>query len=328
MAAPGLIERLVEAEADVYGAAWEIEHVRGSPPVDNDGHAMEVLEAAVTAALGENAVTHTAQSVGNEDFSWFLERAPGAYARLGVRSIHPFIGNSPLGGGAAAPEATLTPLGRQAIREMERCSLLVDVSHANDLTFREVMRIVKRPVLDSHTACRKLRDIPRNRTDDQLRAIAATGGVVGVHFGSQMLDDLTNDPAYPAWRKVIASVPDTEARMLRQFPEPYAYLAHRYDPLNWPLSTAGAVEDGVKVPRATLSKLVDHIEHMVDVAGIDHVCIGSDYALSNICAGVESADKLPNLAAALRDRGYKEDELARILCGNLARLFEEVLPSE
>jgi amidohydrolase len=87
VAAPGLIERLVEAEADVYGAAWEIEHVRGSPPVDNDGHAMEVLEGAVVAALGADAVTHTAQSVGNEDFSWFLERAPGAYARLGVR--HP-----------------------------------------------------------------------------------------------------------------------------------------------------------------------------------------------------------------------------------------------
>jgi membrane dipeptidase len=116
--------------------------------------------------------------------------------------------------------------------------------------------------------------------------------------------------------------------MLRQFPEPFAYLAHRYDPWNWPLCTAGARDEGVKVPRATLAKLVDHIEHMVEVAGIDHVCIGSDYALSNICAGVESADKLPNLAAALHDRGYREKELAKILCGNLVRLFEEVLPTE
>ena len=80
------------------------------------------------------------------------------------------------------------------------------------------------------------------------------------------------------------------------------------------------------MPRAKLSKLVDHIEHMVDVVGINHVCIGSDYALSNICAGVETADKLPNLAAALRGRGYKEEELAKILYGNLVHLFAEVLP--
>jgi len=249
------------------------------------------------------------------------------YARLGVRSIHPFIRNSPLGGDSSVPEATLTPAGRDAVKEMERCSILVDLAHANDRTFREVMRIAKRPVLDSHTACRALRDLPRNRTDDQLRAIASTGGVVGIHFASQLLADMTNDPAYPAWRKVIADVPATEARMLQRFPEPYAYMAHRYDALNWPVSTAGAIEDGVKVPRVPPSKLVDHIEHMVEVAGIDHVGIGSDYALSNICAGVETADKLPNLAAALRSRGYRQTELAKIMGGNLFRLFEETLPT-
>jgi len=248
------------------------------------------------------------------------------YARLGVRSIHPFIRNSPLGGDSSSPEATLTPAGREAIKEMERCSILVDLAHANDPTFREVMGIAKHPVLDSHTACRALRDLPRNRTDDQLRAIASTGGVVGIHFSSLLLADLTNDPAYPAWRKVIANVPATEARMRQRFPEPYAYMAHRYDALNWPVSTAGAIDDGVKVPRAPLSKLVDHIEHMVEVAGIDHVGIGSDYALSNICAGVETADKLPNLAAALRKRGYRQPELTKIMGGNLFRLFEEVLP--
>jgi amidohydrolase len=86
-AAAPIIERLVAAAAEPYGAAWEIDHVRGSPPVDNDADAVAVLHNAVTAALGVDAVATTAQSVGNEDFSWLLERAPGAYARLGVQPI-------------------------------------------------------------------------------------------------------------------------------------------------------------------------------------------------------------------------------------------------
>jgi membrane dipeptidase len=250
-----------------------------------------------------------------------------AYSRLGVRAIHPFIRNSPLGGDSSSAETTLTPLGRQAIREMDRCAILVDLAHANDSTFREVMRIARKPVLDSHTACRALRDLPRNRTDQQLRAIASAGGVVGVHFASQLLADLTEHPAYQAWRKIIADVPHTEARMRKRFPEPYAYLAHRYDALNWAKATGGAVEDGIMVPRASLSRLVDHVEHMVEVAGVDHVGVGSDYALSNICAGVETADKLPDLAAALRNRGYQGADLAKIMGGNVLRLFEEILPA-
>jgi amidohydrolase len=86
-AAAPIIERLVAAAAEPYGAAWEIDHVRGSPPVDNDADAVAVLHNAVTAALGVDAVATTAQSVGNEDFSWLLERAPGAYVRLGVQPI-------------------------------------------------------------------------------------------------------------------------------------------------------------------------------------------------------------------------------------------------
>jgi membrane dipeptidase len=250
-----------------------------------------------------------------------------AYGRLGVRAIHPFIRNSPLGGDSASPGAELTPLGREAVREMERASILVDVAHANDVTFRQVMRIARRPVIDSHTACRSIRNLHRNRTDEQLRAIAATGGAVGVHFGSQLLADVTKHPAYPAWREIIDDVPNREARMRQRFPEPYAYLAHRYDAMNWPVSTAGGVPDEIKPPRAALSQLVDHIEHMVDAAGIDHVCIGSDYALSNICAGVETADKLANLAAALRQRGYGQPELDKILRGNLNRVLADVLPT-
>jgi amidohydrolase len=86
VAAP-LIERLVAAAAEPYGASWEVDHIRGSPPVENDAGAVAVLERAVTDALGAEAAVPTAQSVGNEDFSWLLEKVPGAYARLGVRPI-------------------------------------------------------------------------------------------------------------------------------------------------------------------------------------------------------------------------------------------------
>lgn len=86
-AAAPIIERLVAAAAEPYGASWEVDHVRGSPPVDNDIDAVALLEHAVTSALGADAVAATDQSVGNEDFSWLLERAPGAYARLGVQPV-------------------------------------------------------------------------------------------------------------------------------------------------------------------------------------------------------------------------------------------------
>ncbi len=248
-----------------------------------------------------------------------------AYARMGVRSIHPFIRSSPYGGDAEDMSVELTALGREVIREMERRDMLVDLAHANDQTCDAVLKMAARPLLDSHTACRALRDLPRNRTDDQLRAIAANGGVVGVHFGSKFLEDLSPHPHFAAWQKYRDSIPDTRDQLISELAadNPFAYLEKRY---NVDAKRRKKLAERPPPPRAKLASLLDHIEHMVDIAGIDHVCIGSDYFLSNLCEGTESVTKMPALARALAGRGVGDDELAKIMSGNLMRLLERSLP--
>ena len=248
-----------------------------------------------------------------------------SYARMGARSIHPFIRSSPFGGDAADMSVELTPLGRKVIREMERSDMLVDIAHANDRTCDAVLKMATRPLLDSHTACRALRDLPRNRTDDQLRAISANGGVVGVHFGSKFLEDLSPHPHFAAWQKYRDSIPDTRDQLIAELAadNPFAYLEKRY---NVDSARRKQLAKRPPPPRAKLTSLLDHIEHMVEVAGIDHVCIGSDYFLSNLCEGTESVTKMPALAQALRGRGVSEDEVAKIMGGNLMRLLGQSLP--
>jgi len=247
-------------------------------------------------------------------------------ARLGVRSCHPMLHDTTIGGYWNAPPDSqgLTRYGKQLIREMEARHILVDTAHAGDRTFRDVLRAARRPVLDSHTGCRAILDSKRNRTDDQMKAIAATGGVVGVHFGSALLALVGNHPLRP---RLVAQRNRQIARYHTRQPDPYKMLSFMYDPQRWSSAIGGAKRDGLEPPRASLEQLCNHIEHMVNVTGIDHVCIGSDYALGGICAGVETAAKLQNLALALTARGFRRADLNKILVANLERLLRMSLPA-
>lgn len=247
------------------------------------------------------------------------------FAQLGVRSIHPFHHDTAIGGYWYAPgKRGLEPLGKQIIRTMERLHLLIDTAHASDRGFRDVLRIASSPILDSHAGCRAILPSQRNRTDAQLRAIAATGGVVGVHFGSPLLAPVGQ---HPARQKLLQDLTRRVAKMRRQFKgDPYGFLAARYDPDVWSKALGGAVDDGIEPARATLRQMVDHVERMIEVAGINHVCIGSDYSLGSICDGVRTAVQLPNLSAELKRRGYSARERDQVLYANLQRLLTQVLP--
>lgn len=250
-----------------------------------------------------------------------------AYGRLGIRGIHPFCDDPAIGGFAYGSARTgLKPWGREIIREMERLSMVVDLAHTNDRTFWQVLRVVTKPVIDSHTACRKFVNVDRNCTDDQLRAIAETGGVSGVHFSSQFLEPLdnrsrkTNEKALRAFHKKLAT-------MEQRYKDPYEFLSHRWDPMEWPKSLGGAIEDGTEIRRATIRKLLEHLDHMVEVAGINHVGIGADYDLGDTCGGLETADKLPNLTLELARRGYRAEDIRKILGGNFLRVYRQALPA-
>lgn len=250
-----------------------------------------------------------------------------AYFRMGVRAAHPFIHDPAIGGYAGGdPRVGLGRTGRMLLREMERLAMLVDLAHANDRTFWQALRVLRKPVVDSHTCCRALMNVERNRTDDQLRAIASTGGVAGIHFASRFLDPVgltptaSNRAVWKLYRQKLASFE-------RRYKDPYEYLAHRWNPRAWPRALGGTLEDGSRIRRAPLRRLVDHLEHMVEVMGVDHVGLGSDYDLSDTCEGVLRANQLPNLTAELRRRGFRSVEISKILGENFARVYRESLPA-
>ena len=202
-------------------------------------------------------------------------------------------GSPPVHGG-------LTPFGRQVVREMERLGMLVDVSHVADTTFWDAIDTVSAPLIASHSGCRALHDHARNLTDDQLRAVAATGGVVGIPFASGFLGPAAPAPAWTAPWRTDVSFPDPAA----------AELADRRS------------RPPVRPEPAPLKSLVDHVLHALDVAGPEHVAIGSDYdGMIVPPAGMEHVGRLPLLRAALSQRGVPDDVLAAVWGSNALRVL-------
>jgi membrane dipeptidase len=213
----------------------------------------------------------------------------------------------------------LTAFGRDVVREMNRLGMMVDVSHVSDETFWQVLETTRAPVIASHSSARALATAPRNLTDEQLRAIATSDGVSMVNFYPSFIDDTWRDAwnATSAEREALyasAALPYRE----RNQPVPYAV------PLN--IDRAFYAERlASTLPRPSFERVVDHIHHVAQVAGIDHVGIGTDFdGFGILPAGLESAADLPRIAASLAARGYTSDQLRKILGGNLLRVFARI----
>ena len=208
----------------------------------------------------------------------------------------------------------LTDFGREVIREMNRLGMLVDVSHVSEETLGDAVAASSSPVIASHSSARALSDHPRNLTDAQLVAIAKTGGVVNVNFYSRFID-----PAFLAAFTAMEAVLD--ATLAADLARPGADSAA--------VRTAHDAERMRRIealPRTPLSVLVDHIDHIARVAGIEHVGIGSDFdGVTAVPAGMEDITYLPRLAQALLDRGYSDADITRILGGNMMRVMDQVL---
>ena len=209
----------------------------------------------------------------------------------------------------------LTSFGADVVREMNRLGMLVDVSHVSDSTLFDVIGVSTAPVIASHSSARALNDTPRNLTDGQLRAIARTGGVVNVNFFSRFLD--------PAYRLRIEEVEETIASARSALPgtgPDAAAASARID----------AIRDAqvAAIPPTPFHLLVDHIDHVARVAGVDHVGIGSDFdGVTALPQGMEDVTRLPRIAQSLLDRGYSDSDVLKILGGNMLRVIAEVLVS-
>jgi membrane dipeptidase len=213
----------------------------------------------------------------------------------------------------------LTSFGREVIREMNRLGMMVDVSHVSDATFLDVLRTSKAPVIASHSSARALCGSPRNLTDEQLRAVATSNGVVQVNFYAAFLDDGFRE----AWK---TTEPERHARLL-EAEKPYR---ERGEPLPYAISLEidrrfYAERMSGSVPLPAFECLVDHLDHVARVAGIDHVGLGSDFdGFSLLPQGVRNAGDLPKMTAALAARGYTAHQLEKLLGGNLLRVMAQV----
>jgi len=215
----------------------------------------------------------------------------------------------------------LSEFGKDVVYEMNRLGMMVDISHVSDRTYFRTLDLSRAPVIASHSAARALCDAPRNMTDEMLRAIARSGGpnskggVVQVNFYSGFLSQdyrnaqLAQQPEVDKAVKALKDKAKAEGK-----PVPYAAI----DKLDRQFAD--------RIPRPPLSVLIDHIDHIAKVAGIDHVGLGSDFdgIEGQLPQGIDSAADLPKIATALHQRGYSEADIQKIEGGNLLRVFREV----
>ncbi|HWB33114.1 MAG TPA: dipeptidase [Acidobacteriaceae bacterium] len=207
--------------------------------------------------------------------------------------------------------AGLTPFGIQVVEEMNRLGMMVDVSHSSDRTFADVLTATRAPILATHSSARALTNSPRNLTDDQLRALAANGGVCMVNFYSAFIDE-DYRRAWGAQRqeRSAAHAALAESYAERNQPVPF-HVANRLDR-----------EFAARIPRPPLASLIDHFDHILRVAGADHVGIGTDFdGISSLPQEIDSAADLPKISAALLARGHSVEDLRKVLGGNLMRVF-------
>src|SRR5580698_3417185 len=209
----------------------------------------------------------------------------------------------------------LTDFGKQVVLEMNRLGMMVDISHVADKTFWDVMATTKAPVIASHSSARALVDAPRNMTDEMLKAMTTNDGVVQVNFFSGFVDE--------DYRKANQAQAKDEAAAVQQYVD---QMKAQGKPVNYVDEDRMEREWSAKIPRPPLKSLIDHIDHIAKVAGIDHVGLGSDFdGVSGATPqGIDSAADLPKITQALLDRGYSADDIKKILGGNILRVFREV----
>jgi membrane dipeptidase len=203
----------------------------------------------------------------------------------------------------------LSDFGKDVVREMNRLGMLIDVSHVSDDTMSDALDVSTAPIIASHSSARALSNVPRNIPDDLLRRIAKNGGVIQVNFYSVFVDTATVTPQNEARNRQLKAQQDALDEKYKNDPERLAEEGDKLDAAH-------------PLPPLPISKLIDHIDHIVKVAGIDHVGLGADFdGAVDMPEGAQDVSMLPNITYELLKRGYSEQDIRKILGENFLRVF-------
>jgi membrane dipeptidase len=207
----------------------------------------------------------------------------------------------------------LSEFGKEVVAECNRLGIMVDISHASEKSFFDIVETTKAPIIASHSSVRALCDHPRNLTDEQLKALAENGGVIQICFVSSFIKEQPPNPerdaAIEALREKYGSrrnIQDEAARAKAM--EEYQEIFEKYPG-----------------ERTTLQELVDHIDFVVELIGVDHVGIGTDFDGGGGVEGCNDVSEMPNITEELLRRGYSEEDIQKIWGGNIMRVFSRVI---
>jgi len=239
------------------------------------------------------------------------------YAALGVRYMtltHYKNNNWADSSTDEAAHNGLTTFGKDVVREMNRLGVMVDISHVADKTFFDAIETTRAPMIASHSSGRVIANHARNMTDDMMRALARNGGVVMINYHAAFLSEEFRVASEKKNGNVFGAI-DAVSKKCGGNEACATMEGERID--------HEAMMKG-DLPKVTWEKIIEHIDHAVKTAGVDHVGLGSDFDGATMPLGMEDASKLPKITDALLKKGYSEADVEKILGGNILRVMEAV----
>lgn len=237
-----------------------------------------------------------------------------AYHRLGLSYMHLNHDSNTSWSDAAREEPEhhgLTEFGQSVVKEMNLIGMIVDISHVADESAWAALELSAAPVIASHSGSRALAPHVRNMPDDMIKAVAASGGVVMVNFNLPFLDR----EYYEAWERIQPELAEFGSELQKRYPGIQNIPKWREE---------GRQFLAARMPKVSWTRIVDHIDHIVEIAGVDHVGIGSDFDGGIMPEGMEDSSNLPKITLELLRRGYSEQDIKKVLGGNILRVMEAV----
>lgn len=289
-----MVEKIVAGAPDKFALAYSVAEVEHN-----------FAQGLVSLPLGMENGSPIAGDM--ENLQHFFERGIRyitlAHSKANHISDSSYDENRPNGG--------LSPFGEEVVREMNRLGIMVDISHLSDQAFWDVLEVTSVPVIASHSSLRHFTPgFERNMSDEMVKALAGNGGVVMINFGSAFLTRESNEKGTAYYEAYQAHIEETGTE-----DTPDAVAAFRAEYFG---------DEGF--PYATLEDVLDHIDRVVELAGVDHVGLGSDFdgVGDSLPVGLKDVSDYPNLVEGLLKRGYSEQEIGKILSGNILRVWRAV----